>query len=177
MRIFNIKQLFFATILICFGCENKNKEIIEYKRKIYICPPCISSNEMRMYSVNEYEPPAFFYKHLDTLINLGKNNICYISGYSGYIVDFNYLAKGAGEISILLVPDVSIGDYSRSKGYFNYKSHYFVCNGDVEKFPINPIQHANVKIAFPKKSIAEINDYEFYKTYIYDKGTLSLKHP
>jgi hypothetical protein len=173
--MFHIKITILATcFFFILGCEEKEKSTTEFDDVIQLCNPPSFSGEMCLYNGIEYAPPMFFKGHLDSLIMHGKKSLCYRKGYSGFNIVFDTITNGIGDILVTTNDVIFIGDYSVCKGYFEYKSHYFACFGEVDKYPIDTVRQVKVKIAFPKKYFSEIDDSQLFWTYRYENGDLSL---
>lgn len=152
-----IGSLLYLFLSSCGGGENIPAEDNEPEIRITKCFEPVSSHIEYDVSGLEYEAPDFLTQYLDSIIRFEKGSICY-NERTGFRIAFSSVNDTFGKILISPLPNVGVGDYKRSKGFIYYDSHYFVCDGDIEKFPIDTICNVTIKLFEPVPTNAQIDD-------------------
>jgi len=153
---------FLFSIILLFSCDNKkssptNNNKHEPEIKIMLCYEPVRSNIKYNVSGFEYSVPNYLAQHLDSIIEYEKKCMCYNEA-TGFRIAFSSVSDSIGKILIHPLPNVGIGNYKRYKGFIYYNSHYFVCDGDVEKFHIDTIRDMSINLFESMPSYAEIDD-------------------
>lgn len=151
---------FLLYIIFSLGCDEKKSSLSENNEPIIRITRCyepVSSHVEYDVSGFEYVAPNFLTQYLDSIIEYEKTCMCY-NKVTGFRIAFSSINDTIGKILIHPLPNVGVGNYKRSKGYICYKSHYFVCDGDIDIFPIDTIRDVTVKLFESIPSNAEIDD-------------------
>ncbi|MPM19354.1 hypothetical protein SDC9_65777 [bioreactor metagenome] len=171
--------IYIITLSLFFSCckhEDKEKPhsnfvgVTEYDQ----CTLPFASSRVLNNCLSEYAPPKFLLSYLDSILVDEQNCPCYKRWQTGFVVSFSWVST-FGRIRVVPVNKVYIGDYSSSTGYFLYKNHCFICNGDILPFKLLELRTINAFSVVPIPIHAEIFDEFSEWSFIYENDSISLE--
>ena len=173
-----------SMVFFCNCTENKSKNdttddssIVTIEKHIDPCRHPRASNITIDNKIYEYEVPGLLINYLDSIVSEEFDCMCYEKGVSGFYVVFYNRENDILEIRITPVINLFINDYNVFSGFFVYKHHVFIFNGDTDDLGIKKKKLFQFKTAKPMPYYSDIDDSKtLWYFRFHHKKLLSVDH-